>query len=220
MAEIDLLDAYPRSGHQLEVRSAATDADRRIAREFGQEYFDGPRESGYGGYKYDPRFWTDTVKRIRDHFGLAEDASILDVGCAKGLMLHDFQILMPQARLAGIDISEYAIANAIDDMKPFLQIASAAELPYEDNSFDLVISISSIHNLPRSECFRAIKEISRVSNGDCYITVGAYGNAEEKRRQEIWGLTQLTSLSKQEWVRFFAEAEYTGDYYWFTPHPA
>jgi len=135
-------------------------------------------------------------------------------------MLHDFQVLMPEARLAGVDISEYAVENAIPDMKPFLQVASAADLPFEDDTFDLVVSISTLHNLPEDECFRAVQEIERVSRHHSFIMVGAYSNLEEKRRQEIWNLTQLTSFSTEEWESFFDRAGYKGDHYWFMPHSA
>ena len=53
--------------------------------------------------------------------------SVLDVGCAKGFMLHDFKQLMPAMTVAGVDISEYAIENAIETMKPFLRVGNAEE---------------------------------------------------------------------------------------------
>lgn len=218
MPEIDLLDQYPKSGRDIDVRVAATEKDRTIARRFGAEYFDGPRRLGYGGYTYDPRFWTKTVKRFQEHYDLAEDASILDVGCAKGYMLHDFKSLMPKAHVAGVDISEYALSNAIDDIKPFLKLASAAELPFKDDTFDLVISITTIHNLSEADCFTAVQEIERVSKRHSYIVVGAYRNAEEKQRQEIWNLTQqVTDFDTSGWTDFFYLAKYSGDYAWFIP---
>src|SRR6185437_10114091 len=99
--EIDLLDRYPRSKRPIDERAAlVTDEHRRVARQFGQQFFDGERLFGYGGYHYHPRFWQDTVRRFRDHYQLAEDAAILDVGSGKGFMLHDFRELMPRATLA------------------------------------------------------------------------------------------------------------------------
>lgn len=106
MAEINLMDQYPRSKRPIEERARlVTEEHRRIARQFGKEYFDGDRLYGYGGYYYHPRFWKATVKRSRDYYRLAEDASVLDVGCAKGCMLHDFKELMPKLAIASIDIS-------------------------------------------------------------------------------------------------------------------
>ena len=49
---------------------------------YGKEYFDGPREYGYGGYKYDGR-WINVAKDIIKHFNLSKGQKVLDVGCAK-----------------------------------------------------------------------------------------------------------------------------------------
>ena len=62
--EIDLLDLYPRSRPPIEERGRLiTQEHRRIARQFGREYFDGDRLPGYGGYSCHPRFWTDIAGR-------------------------------------------------------------------------------------------------------------------------------------------------------------
>ena len=158
--EINLMDRYPSSRRPIEERGRAMSVrTSEKADEFGKEYFDGDRLTGYGGYHYHPRFWTDTVRRFSDHYELADDASVLDIGCAKGFMMHDFKILMPDLSIRGIDVSQYAYDNAIDDMRPYIDIGDAKDLPYEDDSFDLVISINAIHNLgsttARSLCARS-----------------------------------------------------------------
>ena len=153
MAEINLLERYPQSKRSVADRGPAiTEEVREVARRYGRDYFDGDRRYGYGGYSYHPRFWQETVRLFHDHYGLADDASVLDVGCAKGFMLHDFKLLYPGMTVAGIDISEYAIENAIETMKPFLRVGNAKELPFPDRSFDLVTAINTIHNLPLDEC--------------------------------------------------------------------
>lgn len=216
MGEINLMDLYPRSKRPIEERGELiTEEHRRIARQFGKEFFDGDRLYGYGGYSYHPRFWKATVKRFRDYYQLAEDPSVLDVGCGKGFMLHDFKELMPKLTVAGIDISEYAIEHAIETVKPFLRVGNAKELPYEDNSFDLVISITTIHNLPLEECKQALREIQRVSRKHAFITVDAWRTEEERKRMMKWNLTALTYMHVDDWKKLFAEVGYTGDYYWF-----
>lgn len=221
MAEIDLMDRYPRSKRPIEERaSLITEDHRRVARRFGSEFFDGDRLFGYGGYSYHPRFWTDTVRRMRDHYGLPPDASILDVGCAKGFMLYDFHQLMPEAELAGVDVSSYAIENAIEPMRPFLQVADAADLPFEDDRFDLVVSINSIHNLPLEGCKRALREIERVGREHKFVVVDAWRNEQERRALEKWNLTARTMMHVDDWKRLFDEVGYTGDYYWFIAESA
>ena len=146
--EIDLLVNYPKAKRNLDERAASkTEADRAIARQFGKDFFDGDRRHGYGGFNYLPRFWQPVIPTFQSHFRLDSNSSLLDVGCAKGFMMHDLAALIPGITVKGIDISQYAIDNAIEDMKPHVQVANAINLPFRDKSFDIVISINTIHNL-------------------------------------------------------------------------
>ncbi len=214
--EINLMDLYPRSKRPIAERGTqASEEKKRIACQFGREYFDGDRMYGYGGYSYQERFWKDTVRRFRDYYQLKDNARILDVGCAKGFMMHDFKNLMPNAQIEGIDVSQYALDNAIEDMKPFIRLGNAKKLPFEDNSFDLIICINTIHNLPLEECKQALKELERVSSRDAFLTVDAWRNDKEKESMLKWNLTAKTYMHVEDWGNLFAEAGYTKDYYWF-----
>lgn len=207
---------YPRSRRPIAERGKqVTDADRAISRQFGRDYFDGDRLHGYGGYNYHPRFWTETVQYLREHFRLREDASVLDVGCAKGFALHDFKLLMPKLTVAGIDISQYAIDHAIETVKPNLRVGNCMSLPYGDKSFDLVLAINVVHNLELNQCKRAIREIQRVSRGKAFLMVDAWRNEQERANLEAWVVTCRTHMHVDDWKRLFAECGYTGDYYWF-----
>jgi len=216
--EIDLMVNYPRAKRNVEERGQTkTEEDRRIARRFGKEFFDGDRRHGYGGYNYHPRFWQPVIPAFQKHYGLTSKSSVLDVGCGKGFMLYDMKQLIPGINVKGVDVSAYAIANAIEEMRPHLQVANAKNLPLADKSFDLVISINTIHNLERDECAQALREIQRVSRGKSYVTVDAYRTEEEKERMLAWNLTALSIMRVDEWKAFFKEVGYTGDYYWFIP---
>ena len=216
--EINLLVNYPKTKRNLEERVASkTEADRTVARQFGREFFDGDRNHGYGGFNYFSKFWQPVIPTFQQHWGLDQNSSILDVGCAKGFMMHDFTLLIPGITVKGIDISEYAIEHAMEDVKSHLQVANATKLPFESKSFDVTISINTVHNLERDECAKALQEIERVSRKGSFITVDAYRNAEEKERMYAWNLTAKTIMSVDEWVKFFKEIGYTGDYYWFIP---
>ena len=216
--EIDLLENYPKAKRNLEKRAAEkTDEERGIARKFGKDFFDGDRRYGYGGYSYNSRFWEPVVPTFKEFYNLTGQSKILDVGCGKGFMLYDFKRFIPGITVAGIDISEYAIENAKKEVKQFLKVGDARELPFEDNSFDLVVSITTIHNLEREDCKKALRELERVSANSKFITVDAYFNDEEKKRMDMWNLTALTYMHAEEWKEFFKEAGYTGDYYWFIP---
>lgn len=216
--EVDLLANYPRAKRNLDARSQEKTAeDRYVARQFGREFFDGDRRVGYGGFTYDPRFWQPVVPTFQKHYGLTGESSLLDVGCAKGFMLKDFAEAIPGMTVAGIDVSDYAIANAVEGMEHFVQVADARDLPFEDDSFDLVVSVNTIHNLERVEVVDSLREIQRVSRRGSFVVVDAYRDATEKDRIDAWNLTALTVLSTDDWVDLFREAGYTGDYFWFIP---
>ena len=216
--EIDLMANYPKTKRDVNARGLEkTDADRAIARKFGKEFFDGSRDTGYGGFGYNSRFWQPVIPTFQQHFNLSSTSNILDIGCAKGFMLYDFMQLIPDISVNGIDVSAYAIENAVAEVKPFVKVANAIELPFEDNSFDAVISITTLHNLEQDELAIALKEVERVSKGKSFITLDAYRDDAEKERMEAWNLTAKTTMHVDEWQEFFKEVGYTGDYYWFIP---
>lgn len=216
--EIDLLRNYPKPKRDLASRAASKSEEvRAIARKFDEEFFDGDRMYGYGGFSYNERFWGPVIPDFAEHFGTLSHKRILDVGCAKGFMLHDILRFAPEAEVFGVDISEYAIRNGLSSVRDCLSVADAKKLPFEDDSFDVVISINTIHNLDLDECKDALKEIQRVSKGQSFITVDAYRNDLEKERMMAWNLTAKTILSVDEWVSLFEEVGYEGDYFWFIP---
>jgi len=216
--EIDLLRNYPRTQRDLAEReSLKTPENRALARQFGKDYFDGSRETGYGGFSYNSRFWQPVIPDLVEHFGITSESTILDVGCGKGFMLFDFQKLVPGVTVSGVDVSQYAIDNAVPEVRPHLSLGNAAHLRFEDNSFDFVFAINAIHNLEPEQCSRALREIQRVARVGSFITVDAYRDASEKRRMYAWNLTAETIMSVEQWLGFFDEAGYTGDYFWFIP---
>lgn len=216
--EIDLLRNYPRSPRNLDQREEEkTPEVRALARQFGREFFDGDRQTGYGGFYYDSRFWQPVIPDFIEHFKLTSTSSVLDVGCGKGFMLHDLTELLPGITVQGIDVSSYAIENSLDSVRPFLKVANAKELPYEDDSFDFVFAINTVHNLERDDCGKALQEIERVAKIGAFVTLDAYRNEDERRRMHQWNLTGLTIMSVEEWKQFFQDVGYSGDYFWFIP---
>ena len=216
--EIDLLANYPKAKRNIQERAQQkTEEDRQLARQFGKEFFDGDRRHGYGGFQYHPRFWQPVIPDFQRHYQLSAQHHVLDIGCAKGFMLHDFAQLIPGIAVQGIDVSPYAIAQAIESVKPFVRVADARALPFPDRSFDLILSINTLHNLERDDLILALREIERVGRGQSFITVDAYRNEEERALMMAWNLTAKTVLHVNEWKALFAEAGYSGDYFWFMP---
>ena len=192
-----------------------TDADKAecatIARQWGKDYWDGDRKYGYGGYKYDGR-WSVVAESMIQAYGLTESSSILDVGCGKGFLLYEIKKLLPGVSVRGIDISVYGIENSKEEIRDCLAIGNANQLDFEDNSFDYVYSITTLHNLFNYELKPAVQEIQRVSKKNSYIAVESYRNEKEKANLLYWQLTCQSFFSFDEWVWLFHEYGYIGDY--------
>ncbi|QPH52606.1 class I SAM-dependent methyltransferase [Pontivivens ytuae] len=178
---------------------------------FDYDYWDGSRQTGYGGYRYDGR-WRKVADAMIDTYGLKAGMRVLDVGSGKGFLLHDFAEACPGIEVAGIDISAYAIEHTMETVKSFVQQGSAALLPYPDDHFDLVISINTLHNLYNYDLWAALREIERVSRGSKYICVEGYRNEREKVNLMYWQLTCRAFHTPTEWEFIFEQSGYSGDH--------
>ncbi len=182
-----------------------------VAGRFDRDYWDGDRRHGFGGYRYDGR-WRPVAEAMVEHYGLKPGSRILDVGCGKGFLLYEFTQLVPDVEIAGIDISDYAIANAKEEVRPRLRAGHANSLPFPDDSFDFVVSLNTFHNLYNYDLHVALKEMQRVGRGDRYLTVESYRNEREKVNLMYWQLTCRAFMTPREWEWAFAQAGYSGDW--------
>ena len=180
---------------------------------FGELYFDGPRDYGYGGYRYDGR-WVSVAHDIVEHFKLEPGDRVLDVGCAKGFLVKDLIDALPGLEVFGLDISDYAIKNCHEDVIGRLHLGTADSLPFPDNSFAAVISLDTIHNLNRSRALKALQEIERISGGSAFVRVDSYHTPDQKKTFESWVLTAEFHDYPNGWLQLFDEAGYSGDYGW------
>ena len=212
MIEVNLLKSLPQVKRNLVARSSAkSDLHIETSRLFGEMYFDGPREFGYGGYRYDGR-WKPVAEDIIQYFNLKPGDRVLDVGCAKGFLVKELLLLGVDAY--GIDVSHYAINNCESDVIGRLHLGSADNLPFPNNSFSAVLSINTIHNLDKPRCITALKEIERLAPGRSFLQVDSFFTKEEKEIFENWVLTAKFYGFPSEWIQVFKEAGYTGSYYW------
>ncbi len=212
--EINLLKALPKSKRNIQARGQAKSAEVvQISKQYGQMYFDGPRDYGYGGYRYDGR-WVPVAKDLIEHFGLKPGDRVLDVGCAKGFLVKDFMKALPGLESFGLDVSEYALMHCEPEVVGRLHLGDARKLPFPDGSFQAVICLNTIHNFTREEAKKALREIQRLSNGRAFVVVDSYRTPEQKTIFESWVLTAEWYDYPEGWVKLFDEAGYTGDYYW------
>ncbi len=182
-----------------------------LAKKWAVEYWDGDRNTGYGGMNYDGR-WRVVADALIKHYGLKPGDKVLDIGCGKGFLLHDFTEALAGISVCGIDVSEYAIRHAKEEVRPFLQVGHAKKLPFEDKSFDLVISINTLHNLECQDLDSALREIERVGKKSKYIVVETYRNEEEKANLLYWQLTCESFLRPEGWQWWFDHCGYSGDH--------
>jgi SAM-dependent methyltransferase len=214
MREQDLLQRYPRSKRNVQKRESTRDARAiEISRQYGREYFDGPREYGYGGYRYDGR-WLPVAEDMIKYFDLKPGDRVLDVGAAKGFLVKDLMLACPGLEVFGLDISEYALLHCEPEVVGRLHLGSCERLPFPDRSFQAVICTNTVHNLERAACIQAVREIERLAPGRGYIQVDSYRNDQERELFLSWVLTAKTHYDPAGWCELFREAGYTGTYYW------
>ncbi len=214
MSEVNLLEKLPRGKRKVQARAEAKTAEVIAkSREYGELYFDGPRNFGYGGYRYDGR-WIPVAEDMVKHFQLKTGDRVLDVGCAKGFLVKDLMKVCPGLEVFGLDISEYALMHCEPEVIGRLHLGNAMKLPFPDKSFQAVISLNTIHNLTRDDAAIGIHEIERLAPGRGFIQVDSYHTPEEKDIFEDWVLTAKFHDYPDGWISLFKEVGYTGDWYW------
>ncbi len=192
----------------------ATDDKARlasIAKKFDFDYWDGERDTGYGGYRDDGR-WSSVAEKMINHYELSPSSRILDIGCGKGYLLKEFKRILPQSEVWGIDISSYAIENSAPEVSDHIILGNATELPFVDNSFDLVVSNMTLHNLSLPKLKQALIEMNRVSREKAWLGVESYTTEEQKWNLMRWQLTCECFFTPEEWVSIFEDTRYCGDY--------
>jgi len=182
-----------------------------VAKQYGYDYWDGDRRYGYGGYRYDGR-WRSVAQKMADHYQLKAEQKVLDVGCGMAHLLYELTQVVSGLIVYGIDISQYALTHAKEEIRDRLQYGQAQDIPFASNEFDLVISLATLHNLRVYDLKKSVQEIERVSKGHSYIMVESFRNEREEVNMLYWQLTCASYYSVDEWEWLYKEWGYTGDY--------
>ena len=212
MREFDALANYPAPKNPRYVGEGLRTIENRIVASYrGQEFYDGDRNNGYGGFTYDGR-WVPIVKSMAKEYGLSERSSVLQIDCGKGFALHDFQEQFPGIRVQGTEVSDYAIETAMESVKTHIVKAQPMETPFSDGEFNFVLAIGVVYSLTLAGAIASLKEIQRIGSGKSFITLASYKTEEELRLFRYWTLLGCTILSESDWRAVLAHAGYTGDY--------
>ena len=183
-----------------------------IAKEYETDYWDGDRRYGYGGYKYMPGRWKPVAESLINAYNLKAGSKVLDVGCGKGYLLYEMLLLQPELKISGFDSSKYGLDNVKEEIKQYMVYGKAQNIfPYNNNEFDLVISLGTLHNLRIFELEKSLKEIERVGQQG-YVMLESYRNEQELFNLQCWALTAESFFDKEEWEWIYKHFGYTGDY--------
>jgi len=213
MNEINFLEKYQKATKRNYVERVVSHNKAECAekaKNWGFDYWDGDRQYGYGGYHYDGR-WRAIAEDIVKHYGLKAGDRILDIGCGKAFLLYEFTQVVPGIEVAGIDISQYAIDNAKEEVKDKLKVGNCTDLPYADKSFDFVYSINTFHNLTVDELEHAVKEMERVGKKSKWCCIESYRDENEKANLLYWQLTCESFFRPDGWKWLFQKWGYQGD---------
>jgi len=182
------------------------------AKQYEYDYWDGDRRYGYGGYKYIPGRWKPVAEQLINNYNLNDESSILDIGCGKGHLLYELKLLLPGLKINGFDISDHGISNVKEEIKKYIFKHKAQDpYPFQDNEFDLVISLGCFHNLRIFELQNAIKEMERVGKQG-YLMLESYRNEQELFNVQCWALTCESFFDTEEWIWIYNHFGYTGDF--------
>ena len=178
--------------------------------ELGKEYYDGSRLNGYGGFKYDGR-WLNMLPKAITKYKLNNTSKVLDLGCKKGFLLKDLNILLPGIKSYGIENHPYALKKAVKCNSKLIQ-SEYYNIPFKDKYFDFVIAFTSLYMQNLGDVIKSLKEIERVSKNS-YVVLASGENDEERNKFYKWTLIGTTILLQSEWKTLFKEIKFTGDYY-------
>ena len=122
------------------------------------------------------------------------------------------KLLLPGLTIAGFDISEHGLAESKEEVRGSLFIHKAQDpFPFEDNEFDLTISLGCFHNLRIIELQTALSEIERVGRRG-YLMLESYRNEQELFNLQCWALTAESFFEVSEWIWLYRHFGYKGDY--------
>ena len=213
MREFNLLGDYPKLEKPRYVGSNLRTIEHRIIASYREkDFYDGHRNYGYGGFKYDGR-WQKIADKICKEYKLNNSSSFLQISCEKGFLLKDLKDKYKKMRIEGIETSNYAITNSIPDAKENIKYCNNyTDLEYGDSEFDFIFALGVVYTHNLTNAIKCLKEIQRVGKGKSFITLASYENRDDYWLFKQWSLLGTTILRKDEWRKVLSHVNYSGDY--------
>ena len=172
-----------------------------IAWKKDKEFYDGSRENGYGGFKYDGR-WLKILPKIIKKYKLNPKSKVLEIGCKKGFLIYDLIKLLPKIKCFGVVDHYYPIKNCKKEVIKKIKYSNFTKLPFKKNSFDCVIAISSIYTYNFGDLLKIFSEINRVSKSNKnLITLASYNNTKDLEKLLEWTSLSTVILKKKRMVK-------------------
>ncbi|MBQ6139351.1 MAG: methyltransferase domain-containing protein [Methanobrevibacter sp.] len=149
------------------------------------------------------------------HLDISKDDIILDIGCGGGVNVERF-LNMTENKVYGLDYSEIAVEkstnlnqDAIDEGRCEVIQGSVSELPFEDNTFDIVTGFETVYFWP--DFVNDCKEVRRVlkDDGIMFICNEAIPDEEDERQKELIDLLDMKIFSEDEFDEYLREAGFS-----------
>lgn len=137
---------------------------------------------------------------ISNYLDVKPDNRLLDVGCATGISSEVFN-----CEIVGIEPSKEMLIQGKRDgvHKMDLLQGKGEQLPFSDNSFDIVICVTALHNFRNPE--KGLAEIKRVSRGKGVITILKKAKHAEELKDSINDIFTIQKEIEEEkdFILFF-----------------
>jgi SAM-dependent methyltransferase len=146
-------------------------------------------------YQVEERHWWYVGRRriirslVEQICATLDDPRILDVGCGTGANL---KMLADYGRAEGVDISQQAVDFCHERGLQSVKLGAAEELPYENDSFDLVTALDVVEHL--DDDVAGLREMRRVlrPNGHLLLFVPAF--------MFLWGVQDDVSNHRRRYT--------------------
>lgn len=211
--EFNALKDYPQGGPR--VVGTRSIEHRIMASYRGRQFFDGERDCGYGGLKYDGR-WESVAASMIEDYRLREcgrQPKILQVQCEYGFLLYEFR---KQGCVAvGLESSAYARQRVPNDIRQDTSFPVHSNWNEIKGPFDLVIAIGAVYTLNLPDAMQCLRQIEHAGF-NAFVTLAAYDTPEDYWLMREWSLLGTTILKRDEWREVMRHVGYTGDYWFVT----